>query len=136
MPLHPYAAVRYVRNSFSVSADNLPLWLRPDARAEDVPPVPPLPQTPQQADASPSTLSTANPVHQRLDLEPTADPAAPAAPGHFVKHSSKATLLLSGQEDGVSMPLYTNGSTIEGILAVPRPANLLSLEVTVCAHNP
>ena len=54
-----------------------------------------------------------------------------ASPGHFVKHSSKVTLLLSGQEENASEPVYSNGDTIVGILAIPRPTGLLSLEVKV-----
>lgn len=54
-----------------------------------------------------------------------------ASPGHFVKHSSKVTLLLSGQEEHASEPVYSNGSTIVGILAIPRPSGLLTLEVKV-----
>ena len=51
--------------------------------------------------------------------------------GHYVKHSSKLTLLLCGQPEGVSMPHYSNGDTIEGILAIARPSGVLSLEVKV-----
>lgn len=54
------------------------------------------------------------------------------SPGHFVKHSSKVTLLLSGQEENATEPVYTNESTIIGILAIPRPSGLLSLEIKVC----
>ena len=51
--------------------------------------------------------------------------------GHYVKHSSKLTLLLSGQREGASVPLYSNGDTIEGILAIARPSGVLALDVKV-----
>ncbi|KAI0648144.1 hypothetical protein C8Q79DRAFT_905770 [Trametes meyenii] len=54
-----------------------------------------------------------------------------ATAGHYVKHSSRVTLLLSGQEEGVQMPVYSTGDTIEAILAIARPAGLLALEVKV-----
>ncbi|KAI0661977.1 hypothetical protein C8Q70DRAFT_909835 [Cubamyces menziesii] len=51
--------------------------------------------------------------------------------GHYVKHSSRFTLLLSGQPEGVDMPVYSNGQTIEGILAIARPLGLLAVEVKI-----
>ncbi|KAI0784814.1 hypothetical protein C8Q75DRAFT_370701 [Abortiporus biennis] len=58
---------------------------------------------------------------------------ANASPGHYVKHSSRFTLLLSGQDDidRKSDPTYYNGNTIDGILAIPRTSGLLSLEIKV-----
>ena len=52
--------------------------------------------------------------------------------GHYVKHSSKLTLLLSGQREGTCVPHYANGDTIEGILAIARPAGVLAVDVKVC----
>ena len=48
-----------------------------------------------------------------------------------MKHSSKLTLLLSGQREGATIPHYCNGDTIEGILAIARPAGVLALDVKV-----
>ncbi|KAH8085415.1 hypothetical protein BXZ70DRAFT_559721 [Cristinia sonorae] len=59
-------------------------------------------------------------------------PLAVASPGHYVKHTSKVTLLLGGQEEEVAdQPMYTCGSAIEGILAVPRPSGLQSIDIKV-----
>ncbi|KAI0769032.1 hypothetical protein BD413DRAFT_605078 [Trametes elegans] len=52
-------------------------------------------------------------------------------PGHYVKHTSRVTLLVSGQEEGAAIPTYSTGDTIEGILAVARDTGLLALEVKV-----
>lgn len=71
-----------------------------------------------------------------LDIDGRPVPSAVASPGHFVKHSSKATLVLSGQEEGVDQPTYSSGGIIEGILAVPRPSGLLSIEIKVPARIP
>lgn len=54
-----------------------------------------------------------------------------ASAGHFVKHSSNITLLLSGQDENVPDPVYSTGGSIVGLIAVARPSNLLSLEVKV-----
>ena len=82
-----------------------------------------------------------------------------AYPGYFVKHSNQLTLLLGGQEFGEregggggrdkseggvgfgggrgrgkgkeSGPCYSAGCTMDGILAIPKPAGLLSIEVKV-----
>ena len=51
--------------------------------------------------------------------------------GHYVKHSSRITLLLSGQREGAPTPQYSNGDPIEGILAIARPSGILALEVKV-----
>lgn len=58
-------------------------------------------------------------------------PSAVASPGHYVKHSSKVTLVLGGQEENGGPPTYSRGSIIEGILAVPRPSGLFSIEMKV-----
>jgi len=58
-------------------------------------------------------------------------PSAVASPGHYVKHSSKVTLVLGGQEDCGGQPTYSSESVIEGILAVPRPSGLFSIEIKV-----
>ena len=52
-------------------------------------------------------------------------------PSHFVKHTNGITLLLSGQRGDILKPVYSNGDTIVGILAISRPTGLLSLEVKV-----
>ncbi|KAI0696433.1 hypothetical protein BC835DRAFT_1271920 [Cytidiella melzeri] len=54
-----------------------------------------------------------------------------SSPGHFVKHSSNVTLLLSDQHHGRKVPEYSNGGIIDGIIAVPRPSGLLALEIVV-----
>ena len=41
-------------------------------------------------------------------------------------------MLLSGQREGTSLPHYSNGDTIEGILAIVRPSGVLALELKVC----
>lgn len=133
MPRHPFAAVQYVRNS--LSTDTLGAWLRPETRPEDVPPVPPLPDRTLARNQSLPPAPTRVPRGVGLP-RPHLDSDVPAvssrsSPGHFVKHSSKVTLLLSGQEEGTAMPEYHTGGTIDGILAVPRPSGLLALEVTV-----
>lgn len=53
------------------------------------------------------------------------------SPGHYVKHSGSATLLLTGQEEGRPVPEYTTGATVEGILVVARPSSLLAFQVRV-----
>jgi len=50
---------------------------------------------------------------------------------HYIKHSNRITMVLSDQDDLSSVPVYTNGSTIDGILAVQKSSGLLSLEVKV-----
>ncbi|KAI0917449.1 hypothetical protein AcW1_007355 [Taiwanofungus camphoratus] len=106
---HPFASVRYSRNS--LSSDRLPL----SEHATD----PTLPA----ADLHPLTQTRFRP--------PVSSHCVRTSPGHFVKHSSKVTLLLSGQEDGLSMPVYRGGSTIDGVIAIPRPSGLLYLDVKV-----
>lgn len=138
MPRHPFAAVQYVRNS--LSTDTLGAWLRPETRPEDVPPVPPLPDRTLSRNQSLPPAPTRVPrgiglTRPRLDSDVPAV-SSRSSPGHFVKHSSKVTLLLSGQEDGTAMPEYNTGGTIDGILAVSRPSGLLALEVTVCMNLP
>ncbi|KAH9847955.1 hypothetical protein C2E23DRAFT_740732 [Lenzites betulinus] len=53
------------------------------------------------------------------------------AGGHYVKHSSWVTLLLSEQEEGAEVPAYSTGQTIEGSLAVTRSSGVLALEVKI-----
>lgn len=49
-----------------------------------------------------------------------------------MKLSNKITVVLGGQEEGVSEPLYCTGDVIDGMLVVPRPTGLLSLDIKVC----
>ncbi|RDX42624.1 hypothetical protein OH76DRAFT_1410968 [Lentinus brumalis] len=83
---------------------------------EDTPPLPPLP----------SIL----PLAPNRSLSPFPPTKADAC-GHYVRHSSRLTLLLSGQREGACMPLYSNGETIEGVLAIARPSGVLALDVKV-----
>lgn len=57
--------------------------------------------------------------------------SAKSANGHYVKQSNKITLVLSGQEDGAEEPLFCTGDAIDGMLVVPKPTGLLSLEIKV-----
>lgn len=135
---HPFASIQYVRNSFS--ADTIGSWLRLTPEPDLPPPVPPLRTPPAQDQPPPERARNRK---QSLFLSqadrssrPTVNVNVPAmssssSPGHFVKHSSKATLLLSGQEQGVSEPVYVTGGTVDGILALSRPTGLLSLSVVV-----
>lgn len=68
--------------------------------------------------------------HQASEHE-TRSLSAKSANGHYVKLSNKVTVVLGGQEDGVSEPLYCTGDVIDGMLVVPKPTGLLSLDVKV-----
>lgn len=136
---HPFAYTQYVR--YSRSTDTFASWLRMTPESTDIPPVPPL-NTIKQPAPQAIRRSQSQPPVPRLNLDNIRREALPPAdvessvtsrssPGHFVKHSSRVTLLLSGQDEGVCEPTYTNGATIEGILAVPRPEGLLSLQIKV-----
>ena len=145
---HPFAYTQYVR--YSQSTDTFTRWL--GATPEPIaPPVPSL-SLPVKAPTPLARSLSQPPIMRRERREstrtrllppppPVVDVDVPtissrSSPGHFVKHSSWVTLLLSGQEEGVSEPVFCNGATIEGILAVPRPAGLLKLEVKVRAFSP
>ena len=161
MPIpHPFANVQLFRKSFSSPNQNVnwsPDQLLPvDSRGEDeeeieVPPLPKhirsqsvtratraIPGRPQTALVASRPTVPAIDVNfkdNRLGSSKELAPwSARASPGHYVKHSSKATVLLNGQNDFSSSagpPVYTNGATIEGIVAIPRPSGLLTLEVKV-----
>lgn len=142
MPVrHPFANVHAFRKSLSSPNQNVswsPSQLMPfkPSRSQSTSRSPrALPPRPQTALAAPRPVLPTIDVHQRAaPSELPNDPvlwSARASPGHYVKHSSKATILLSGQDDFSSGPVYTSGATIEGILAIPRPSGLLTLEVKV-----
>lgn len=118
---HPFANPQYCRHSLSTDVIARQCDVR-DGEHEKARLV-----RPEPAPRSSSTL----PGAQRK-----APPASSTrtSPTHFVKHSSRVTLLLSGQDEGVSTPVYTSGSTIDGILATPRSSGLLSLVVRVSAR--
>ncbi|CAL1712354.1 unnamed protein product [Somion occarium] len=83
----------------------------------------------------PSAISIDTQPSGKVGSEAIAPPSSgKASPGHFVKHSSKITVLLSGQKENASEPVYSNGATIIGILAIPKPSGLLTLEVKVEGH--
>ncbi|EKM51699.1 uncharacterized protein PHACADRAFT_261996 [Phanerochaete carnosa HHB-10118-sp] len=126
---HPYANTRYLSQSLSTDALDSWLQLTPDTEAapEQLRAMPQLHRTGSSYMSAPSDRSSDG--LPRVDV--CMSSFASESSGHFVKHSSSATLLLSGQEDGRSEAEYTNGATIEGILAVPRPSGLLSLQVRV-----
>ncbi|TBU27194.1 hypothetical protein BD311DRAFT_402452 [Dichomitus squalens] len=124
---HPFAvAISYPRPS-----SFLPIRSRPNTPEADIPPHsikawlidddsrPPVPALPRAA--APHAESAPN--LPRLERGSTS--------GHYVKHSSKLTLLLSGQREGTSIPHYSNGDTIEGILAIARPEGVLALDVKI-----
>lgn len=118
-----------------------PLPQRPSTATLPIPVPPPRPRSALARVGSRLSLPRRKPVAVFLDTEISSSQdgsqgrvssrSGKASPGHFVKHSSKVTLLLSGQEENTSEPVYSNGSTIVGILAIPRPSGLLSLEVKV-----
>jgi hypothetical protein len=132
---HPFASAQCVR--YSLSTDALSSWLRLTPTDADVSPGSGQPQPPQP-DPPPLRRTSSQQPQNARKIWPKLDVNVPGAilrssSGHFVKHSSKVTLLLSGQAPGVIEPEYTNAATIEGILAVARPSGLLSLEVKVSA---
>lgn len=135
---HPFASTEFARRSRST--ETLVRWLRQD-RDDPPPPVPALPSSL----AAPKPVAVAAPptAERPATAPPPIDIDVPirssrSSPGHFVKHSSKVTVLLSGQDHSGKIPEYTNGSIIDGIIAVPRPSGLLSLEIVVstniCRH--
>ncbi len=71
------------------------------------------------------------PSHQTSEHE-TRSLSTKSASGHYVKLSNKVTVVLGGQEEGVSEPLYCTGDVIDGMLVVPKPTGLLSLDIKVC----
>lgn len=96
----------------------------------------PLPKPPLLRIPSPQTDTTSRTSSilvnvSAVDADGRPIPSVVASPGHFVKHSSKVTLMLGGQQDG-GPPMYSSGGVIEGILAVPRPSGLLAIEIKVC----
>ncbi|KAI0712060.1 hypothetical protein C8Q76DRAFT_476666 [Earliella scabrosa] len=92
---------------------------RKPKRVETPPPVPP--RTP---------ILQLGPLVPNRSLSPL-QPTKADASGHFVRHSSKLTLLLSGQRDGACVPSYSSGETIEGVLAIARPSGVLALDVKI-----
>ena len=131
---HPFASTRYAR--LSRSAEALGRWLRRSSTTIEEPltsaPPSPVPALDVSSASGSLTSIDAVPTPSRppANLDDSIK-AAVGSPGHFVMHSSKVTLLLSGQHNVTNIPVYTNGSTLEGILAVARPAGLLALEVVV-----
>ena len=128
---HPFAAVQSPRPASVISilsrpstpdraGPSQPAKRRPFDPAP--PPVPPLPSILPINDLAPN----------RTRYAPQAPAKGANVAGHYVKHSSKLTLLLSGQREGTCVPHYTNGDTIEGILAIARPAGVLAVDVKVC----
>lgn len=133
---HPFADSRYAR--LSRSAETLTRWLRGEGRDEGRP----LTSDPATRPASQAAKRAMVPVSPALgESEYVSRPPIVASTSsgkpsktsaqHYVKHSSKLTLLLSDQDSGVEIPVYVNGDTIDGILAVARPAGLLSLDIMV-----
>ncbi|KAI9058261.1 hypothetical protein FKP32DRAFT_1581606 [Trametes sanguinea] len=117
---HPYAVISTSRPASLFSSHSRSSSPEPDR--DPPPPVPelnwrrPLPTAPHE-----------------IDRPRTAPPqkGLRAVVGHFVKHSRRVTLLLSGHPDGVDVPTYSNGQTIEGVLAVTRSTRLLAVEVKI-----
>jgi hypothetical protein len=135
MPLlhHPFASTQYAR--WSRSTDTLTRLLGHNREGESVPPVPALPQVFQVPKPD---VATVPPLVERplAAPPPRVDVHVPmrsskSSPGHFVKHSSSVTVLLSGQEHCRKGPEYNNGGVVDGIVAVPRPSGLLSLSIMV-----
>ncbi|KAI0077848.1 hypothetical protein K474DRAFT_1749404 [Panus rudis PR-1116 ss-1] len=54
-----------------------------------------------------------------------------ASPGHVVKHTNAITLILGGQHGNSEEPIYSNGDTVEGMLAISRSSGLLSVEIQI-----
>lgn len=129
---HPFASTEFARRSHST--ETLVRWLRQDRENEPVPPVPALPSSPV---APRAVVEAAPPAALRpASAPPPIDIDVPvrsskSSPGHFVKHSSKVTVLLSGQEHKEKIPEYSNGGIIDGIIAVTRPSSLLALQILV-----
>ena len=139
MRRHPFANVQCAR--YSLSTDALTSWLHLTPTDADASPSGAIPQSqprPPPSDPPPRrrSLSQTPRRHDSWKVWPKLDVDVPgfssrSSSGHYVKHSSRVTLLLSGQSDGAIEPEYNNGETIEGILALPRPSGLLGLQVKV-----
>ncbi|OCH92619.1 hypothetical protein OBBRIDRAFT_791067 [Obba rivulosa] len=119
---HPFANPQYCRNSVStdVIARHHEPYPEHGEKAHLV--------RPELIPRASSTAPGAGVHRKELSLP---SQSSRTSPTHFVKHSSRVTLLLSGQEEGISTPVYTSGSTIDGILAIPRSSGLLSLVVRI-----
>ncbi|KAI1793365.1 hypothetical protein LXA43DRAFT_239743 [Ganoderma leucocontextum] len=125
--LHPFAVVSYPRPPSFLPFHSKPIppggnGLPPSKRRlidDERPSLPPLPVSVSQADL--------------VAKSPIAPPPSRKSNtcGHYVKHSSKLTLLLSGQREGTCVPHYANGDTIEGILAIARPTGVLAVDVKI-----
>lgn len=133
VPPLPQSLHRY--NSVTVS---LPNQHSDEGHAPVTSPRRPLPKPPlriptPQTDTTSRTSSILVNV-SAIDINGRPVPSAVASSGHFVKNSSKITLVLGGEEGSTGQPTYSSGSVIEGILAVPRPSGLLSIEIKVRPH--
>lgn len=127
---HPYANTQYLHQS--LSTDALGSWLRLTPDVEAAPQLPSASSQQFHSSSSQLFLPSSRPSKELPPVDVSvASFSSKSSPSHYVKHSSRLTLLLSGQEDGTCEPEYTNGATIEGILAVPRPSGLLSLQIRV-----
>ncbi|OBZ71500.1 hypothetical protein A0H81_08641 [Grifola frondosa] len=115
---HPFANVQCSHDSISPNPNLDPVESFWEADTPDTPVCP---------------VALPFPLQPRSITPPSPLPQPPSL-GHYVKHSNKLTLLLSGQEEGAAVPLYTDGSIIEGILAVPRPEGVRSLTVKVSPY--
>ncbi|OSD07310.1 hypothetical protein PYCCODRAFT_1358774 [Trametes coccinea BRFM310] len=117
---HPYAAISASRPASLLSTHSRSSSPEPERE-------PPLP-VPQLNRRRPSQMAP-----HEIDRPRTAPPekGLRAVVGHFVKHSRRVTVLLSGHPDGVDVPIYSNGQTIEGVLAVTRSSGLLAVEVKI-----
>lgn len=133
MPIrHPFASAQYSSRAFSADIVHLTAPERLLTPPPQLPPLrvfTPLPSHPHPHPHPPLSIPSADfllppPV-------PPKDSVTAVAPTHYVKHSSKVTLLLSGQPDGLAMPIYSNGDTLDGVLALPKSSGLLSLNVKV-----
>ncbi|KAI0365703.1 hypothetical protein BV20DRAFT_953703 [Pilatotrama ljubarskyi] len=128
---HPYTVVPSSRPPSLFSTRSRPSTPEPQPNRrpltiESPPPVPPLPSI--------IPLGGIHPNHPGIPgagKQKAKSSGSGAARGHYVKHSSKMTLLLSGQEEGVDVPAYSTGETIEGIFAIAKPSGLFALEVKI-----
>ncbi|KAI0632333.1 hypothetical protein C8Q77DRAFT_1059693 [Trametes polyzona] len=126
-----------MRHPYALVPDSRPpsLFSVPSRSSTPEPPPPPLPQPNRRYPSLARSIS----VPALQSVHPLGGIRAPPRPpgkesttaGHYVKHSSRVTLLLSGQREGVSLPVYSTGQTIEGVLAVARPSGVLALEVKI-----
>ncbi|KAI0354875.1 hypothetical protein OH77DRAFT_1404433 [Trametes cingulata] len=121
---HPYAVVPSSRPASLFSVRSRPTTPEPQPTrrppATESPLVPPLP-----------SILPLGGIHPNRSRTPGVVAEKAATRGHYVKHSSRVTLLLSGQEEGVDIPAYGTGDTIEGVFAIARPCGLFALEVKV-----